>query len=144
MSTRKRAQSTNAAASNSAKSKLTPSSSTSNEKFSAAGQPAGITSASMLGETRYNPNATNTVPFEPLPPFPKNRKMDNDERSSISDTDDAVLANDDKPKCSPETPKKTRGRVRIQMEYIQNKLRRYTTFSKRKSGIMKKVKPSMV
>jgi hypothetical protein len=36
--------------------------------------------------------------------------------------------------------KKTRGRVRIKMEYIQNKLRRYTTFSKRKSGIMKKVR----
>jgi serum response factor len=35
--------------------------------------------------------------------------------------------------------KKTRGRVKIEMEFIQNKLRRYTTFSKRKSGIMKKV-----
>lgn len=36
--------------------------------------------------------------------------------------------------------KKTRGRVKIKMEFIQNKLRRYTTFSKRKTGIMKKVK----
>lgn len=35
--------------------------------------------------------------------------------------------------------KKTKGRVKISMEYIPNKLRRYTTFSKRKSGIMKKV-----
>ena len=35
--------------------------------------------------------------------------------------------------------KKTRGRVKIRMEFIQNKLRRYTTFSKRKTGIMKKV-----
>eukprot|EP00800_Vazella_pourtalesii_P004044 TRINITY_DN1428_c0_g1_i5.p1 TRINITY_DN1428_c0_g1~~TRINITY_DN1428_c0_g1_i5.p1 ORF type:complete len:347 (-),score=63.72 TRINITY_DN1428_c0_g1_i5:687-1727(-) len=34
--------------------------------------------------------------------------------------------------------KKTKGRVKISMEYIPNKLRRYTTFSKRKSGIMKK------
>ncbi|KAI5101208.1 serum response factor a isoform X1 [Silurus meridionalis] len=34
--------------------------------------------------------------------------------------------------------KKTRGRVKIRMEYIDNKLRRYTTFSKRKTGIMKK------
>jgi len=34
--------------------------------------------------------------------------------------------------------KKTRGRVKIKMEFIQNKLRRYTTFSKRKTGIMKK------
>ena len=37
------------------------------------------------------------------------------------------------------TAKKTRGRVKIKMEFIQNKLRRYTTFSKRKTGIMKKV-----
>uniref|UniRef100_A0A8R1DPE1 Serum response factor homolog n=1 Tax=Caenorhabditis japonica TaxID=281687 RepID=A0A8R1DPE1_CAEJA len=34
--------------------------------------------------------------------------------------------------------KKTKGRVKIKMEYISNKLRRYTTFSKRKTGIMKK------
>ena len=35
--------------------------------------------------------------------------------------------------------KKTKGRVKIKMEFIENKLRRYTTFSKRKTGIMKKV-----
>jgi hypothetical protein len=35
--------------------------------------------------------------------------------------------------------KKTKGRVKIKMEFINNKLRRYTTFSKRKTGIMKKV-----
>lgn len=35
-------------------------------------------------------------------------------------------------------PKKTKGRVKIKMEFIDNKLRRYTTFSKRKTGIMKK------
>ncbi|XP_068244066.1 serum response factor isoform X2 [Palaemon carinicauda] len=34
--------------------------------------------------------------------------------------------------------KKTKGRVKIKMEFIDNKLRRYTTFSKRKTGIMKK------
>ncbi|XP_043206825.1 serum response factor homolog [Amphibalanus amphitrite] len=39
---------------------------------------------------------------------------------------------------SPQTAKKTKGRVKIKMEYIDNKLRRYTTFSKRKTGIMKK------
>jgi len=38
---------------------------------------------------------------------------------------------------SPST-KKTKGRVKIKMEFIDNKLRRYTTFSKRKTGIMKK------
>lgn len=36
--------------------------------------------------------------------------------------------------------KKTKGRVKIKMEFIENKIRRYTTFSKRKTGIMKKVK----
>ena len=34
--------------------------------------------------------------------------------------------------------KKTLGRVKIEMAYINNKIRRYTTFSKRKTGIMKK------
>lgn len=34
--------------------------------------------------------------------------------------------------------KKTKGRVKIKMEFIENKIRRYTTFSKRKTGIMKK------
>ena len=42
----------------------------------------------------------------------------------------------------PPTGKKTKGRVKIKMEFIDNKLRRYTTFSKRKTGIMKKVKES--
>lgn len=40
---------------------------------------------------------------------------------------------------NPKPGKKTRGRVKIDMKYIENKLRRYTTFSKRKTGIMKKV-----
>lgn len=39
---------------------------------------------------------------------------------------------------SDSASKKTRGRVKIKMEFIDNKLRRYTTFSKRKTGIMKK------
>ena len=49
-------------------------------------------------------------------------------------------SDDDEPqeKPKPAPGKKTRGRVKIPMEYIKNKLRRYTTFSKRKSNIMKK------
>jgi len=39
---------------------------------------------------------------------------------------------------TPHNGKKTKGRVKIKMEFIDNKLRRYTTFSKRKTGIMKK------
>lgn len=46
----------------------------------------------------------------------------------------------DKKKTSPPNGKKTKGRVKIKMEFIDNKLRRYTTFSKRKTGIMKKVR----
>jgi len=42
-------------------------------------------------------------------------------------------------KARPPPGKKTMGRVKIKMEYIKNKVRRYTTFSKRKTGIMKKV-----
>ncbi|EEB18509.1 Pheromone receptor transcription factor, putative [Pediculus humanus corporis] len=41
-------------------------------------------------------------------------------------------------KTPPPNGKKTKGRVKIKMEYIDNKLRRYTTFFKRKTGIMKK------
>ena len=43
-----------------------------------------------------------------------------------------------KPVSSSGGGKKTKGRVKIKMEFIDNKLRRYTTFSKRKTGIMKK------
>ena len=43
-------------------------------------------------------------------------------------------------KLPPPNGKKTKGRVKIKMEFIDNKLRRYTTFSKRKTGIMKKVR----
>lgn len=46
-------------------------------------------------------------------------------------------------KSPPSNGKKTKGRVKIKMEYIENKLRRYTTFSKRKTGIMKKVRLSL-
>lgn len=62
-------------------------------------------------------------------------------RQAFSDEDD--LDSCDGSVGRPSTPgpkpgKKTRGRVKINMEFIDNKLRRYTTFSKRKSGIMKK------
>ena len=62
------------------------------------------------------------------------------------ETDDDNIPNDDKSNgqdpyegSAKKIAKKTRGRVKIKMEFIQNKLRRYTTFSKRKTGIMKKV-----
>jgi hypothetical protein len=55
--------------------------------------------------------------------------------SSDEDDDDDTMPRE---KLKPAPGKKTRGRVKIPMEYIKNKLRRYTTFSKRKSNIMKK------
>ena len=54
---------------------------------------------------------------------------------SSDDEDEDSLS---RKKLQPAPGKKTRGRVKIPMEYIKNKLRRYTTFSKRKSNIMKK------
>ena len=64
--------------------------------------------------------------------------MDHHDERSLkrqADSDDDVVAEvvEEKPK------KKTRGRVKIEMKFIDSKLRRYTTFSKRKTGIMKKV-----
>jgi hypothetical protein len=58
--------------------------------------------------------------------------------SPETSTEDASDRIADSPK-SVVSGKKTKGRVKIKMEYISNKLRRYTTFSKRKTGIMKKV-----
>jgi hypothetical protein len=70
---------------------------------------------------------------------PSNNSNDNYPNNS-SPASSAEEASDrvDSPK-SVVSGKKTKGRVKIKMEYIENKLRRYTTFSKRKTGIMKKV-----
>ncbi|GAB6021110.1 hypothetical protein CHUAL_003743 [Chamberlinius hualienensis] len=69
---------------------------------------------------------------------------------SANDADDMGASSDDEDdegsdkqeetvkKTPPPNGKKTKGRVKIKMEFIDNKLRRYTTFSKRKTGIMKK------
>ena len=59
--------------------------------------------------------------------------------SDDSGTDDRSSHGSRSDTPTPKSGKKTRGRVKINMEFIDNKLRRYTTFSKRKSGIMKKV-----
>lgn len=62
-----------------------------------------------------------------------------DYSDDCSSKEDAMSNSSSRPNTpQPRCGKKTRGRVKIQMEFIQNKLRRYTTFSKRKSGIMKK------
>ena len=60
---------------------------------------------------------------------------------SESDSDTELRSGNDSITTSggPRPGKKTKGRVKIKMEFIENKLRRYTTFSKRKTGIMKKV-----
>nr|CAD7260405.1 unnamed protein product [Timema shepardi] len=70
--------------------------------------------------------------------------------SSMGMTSDcgSDIGDDTYPETQKKTPppngKKTKGRVKIKMEYIDNKLRRYTTFSKRKTGIMKKSQRSLV
>ena len=68
--------------------------------------------------------------------------------STTSDDDEDFIDDDDSNDRSVESinknstnrnqNKKTLGRVKIKMAYIDNKIRRYTTFSKRKTGIMKK------
>ncbi|CAF1292255.1 unnamed protein product [Adineta steineri] len=72
-------------------------------------------------------------------------KEDND--GFIDDNDDVDDDDDNSNDRSSESidnsmkkkkAKKTLGRVKIKMAYIDNKVRRYTTFSKRKTGIMKK------
>ena len=103
--------------------------------------PTGI----MLGDTRV---AANSPPSESqfhLAGFPdtfsQKRKREMIEEKPPQDVVDYGDSDDeDKEDVKPKPGKKTRGRVKIHMEYIPNKLRRYTTFSKRKSGMMKKVK----
>ncbi|XP_050296331.1 serum response factor homolog [Anthonomus grandis grandis] len=56
----------------------------------------------------------------------------------VNDIHDETYSTMQSKKSPPSNGKKTKGRVKIKMEYIENKLRRYTTFSKRKTGIMKK------
>ncbi|CAF1151059.1 unnamed protein product [Rotaria sp. Silwood1] len=68
--------------------------------------------------------------------------------STTSDDDEDFIDDDvsndrsiepiDKHLTNHKKNKKTLGRVKIKMAYIDNKIRRYTTFSKRKTGIMKK------
>lgn len=95
------------------------------------------------GETCFNLNFTNPgsnspcqslllTPKETL--FKEEGLMEGECESSSSQLQHQAHEN------TPSLPngKKTKGRVKIKMEYIGNKLRRYTTFSKRKTGIMKK------
>ena len=97
----------------------------------------------MLGDTRV---AANSPPTESQfhlagfqDAFAQKRKREMVEEKPPQDVADYDSDDDDKEDMKPKPGKKTRGRVKIHMEYIPNKLRRYTTFSKRKSGMMKKV-----
>lgn len=144
---------------------LSPPKPPSSKRFRSAGQTAGQSSApinsretqaTMLGDSRFGSQTNETAPTPyPLSQFKTTmanaattsttQHMEDNDRSSVSDNDSVhsphernESAADSKPKPAP--GKKTRGRVKIEMQYIQNKLRRYTTFSKRKSGIMKKVR----
>lgn len=62
------------------------------------------------------------------------------EACGVNDISEDTYSSLQSKKSPPSNGKKTKGRVKIKMEYIENKLRRYTTFSKRKTGIMKKVR----
>ncbi|KAG9510715.1 Serum response factor-like protein, partial [Fragariocoptes setiger] len=58
--------------------------------------------------------------------------------SSTNSNSSSTIGNNQEHHGSNSNSKKTKGRVRIKVEFIHNKLRRYTTFSKRKTGLMKK------
>lgn len=91
--------------------------------------------------TNNNNNNNNADNNNTLTLINTNNSNDNYPNNSSPDTstEDASDRIADSPK-SIVSGKKTKGRVKIKMEYISNKLRRYTTFSKRKTGIMKKVR----
>jgi hypothetical protein len=61
-----------------------------------------------------------------------------DDEEDFIDDDDSNDRSIEKTSNNQNKNKKTLGRVKIKMAYIDNKIRRYTTFSKRKTGIMKK------
>lgn len=92
------------------------------ENFQYSGQPQVVLDGSSLSE---NQNFTQEGMGELKRPL-ENDDDDDDDSTGHSPAD-------------PKPAKKTRGRVKIDMKFITNKLRRYTTFSKRKTGIMKKV-----
>lgn len=70
------------------------------------------------------------------------QNMQNRSMLNVNDCGSDIMEDSYSPNHQKNSPlsngKKTKGRVKIKMEYIDNKLRRYTTFSKRKTGIMKK------
>ncbi|CAG5096092.1 Oidioi.mRNA.OKI2018_I69.XSR.g14470.t1.cds [Oikopleura dioica] len=55
-----------------------------------------------------------------------------------ADTNSNLLDQQEPNSSCNETKKKTRGRVKIDIEFMKDKQKRCTTFSKRKSGLMKK------
>lgn len=88
-----------------------------------------------MNGTHLNQPAFPTAPGGGVPFTMENVDPSTLEEDSDSDGDPSVATNTQGLKPG----KKTKGRVKIKMEFIENKLRRYTTFSKRKTGIMKKV-----
>lgn len=89
-----------------------------------------------MNGTHINQPAFPTAPGGGVPTFTmENVDPSTMEEDSDSDGEISVVTNPQGLKPG----KKTKGRVKIKMEFIENKLRRYTTFSKRKTGIMKKV-----
>ena len=99
----------------------------------------------MLGDTRVAGSSPSSesqfhIPGFPQDTFSQKRKREMVEEKPPQDVVDYESeCEEEKEELRPKPGKKTRGRVKIHMEYIPNKLRRYTTFSKRKSGMMKKV-----
>lgn len=88
------------------------------------------TMSNDMSQNRVHRQSTSSVTSDEEEEF-----LDDDEEQSTNKNRSTKGQEKDK---SQSKNKKTLGRVKIEMAYITNKIRRYTTFSKRKTGIMKK------
>jgi hypothetical protein len=80
----------------------------------------------------YSKETNNHAPFNSIT-FDNNNEDYLDDDESNDQSNESIDNSTNRKKT-----KKTLGRVKIKTAYIDNKIRRYTTFSKRKTGIMKK------
>lgn len=107
----------------------------------------GVNGAGVTGLNGNNSNiyltSQTTIPdnfiFEQVDPSRDEDDSDSDTASSFGAGSQGHGFPQNTTNSDLKPGKKTKGRVKIKMEFIENKLRRYTTFSKRKTGIMKKV-----
>ncbi|GFN97062.1 serum response factor [Plakobranchus ocellatus] len=90
----------------------------------------------MFSSTGVQPTLPDNFIFEQVDPSVDDEDSDSETYNQVNSNQHGFMQTGLISGLKP--GKKTKGRVKIKMEFIENKLRRYTTFSKRKTGIMKK------